>query len=131
MNFPVCRFRIHAARVLILCALLLTVYAHADAQNPPLPSWNHGPARQAIISFVRKVRDKSGTNYVEPQDRFATFDQDGTLRVEHPLYTQTAFALARVHELAPKHGCLTTGRTRLLAMAHPRRVFRPIVAARK
>ena len=49
------------------------------------------------------MTDKSGTKYVEPQDRIATFDQDGTLWVEHPLYTQAMFALARVHELAPQH----------------------------
>ena len=62
-----------------------------------------GPAKQAIISFVKQVTDKSGGNYVEPEDRIATFDQDGTLWVEHPLYTQAMFALARVHELAPQH----------------------------
>jgi hypothetical protein len=49
------------------------------------------------------VTDKSGTKYVEPQDRIATFDQDGTLWVEHPLYAQAMFALTRVHELAPQH----------------------------
>jgi phosphoserine phosphatase len=103
MSFPLCRFRIHAARVLMLCAVVLTVHAHANAQTPRLPSWNDGPAKQAIISFVRKVTDRSGSNYVEPQDRIATFDQDGTLWVEHPLYTQAAFALDRVRELAPKH----------------------------
>jgi hypothetical protein len=97
------RFRIHVARVLMLCAVLLTVHADADAQTPRLPSWNDGSAKQAIISFVRKVTDKSGTNYAEPQDRIATFDQDGTLWVEHPLYRQAAFALDRVRALAPKH----------------------------
>jgi hypothetical protein len=104
MNVPFCRFRIHAARVLVRCAVLLTVHAHAKAQTTRLPSWNDGSTKQAIISFVRKVTDKSGTNYVEPQDRIATFDQDGTLWVEHPLYTQAAFALDRVRELAPSMG---------------------------
>ena len=103
MSFPLCRFRIHAARVLMLCAVVLTVHAHANAQTPRLPSWNDGPAKQAIISFVRKVTDRSGSNYVEPQDRIATFDQDGTLWVEHPLYAQAMFAIARVHQLAPQH----------------------------
>jgi len=69
----------------------------------PLPSWNEGPAKQAIVSFVRKVTDKSSPAYVPPADRIATFDQDGTLWVEHPLYTQGMFALDRVHELASKH----------------------------
>jgi hypothetical protein len=68
-----------------------------------LPSWNEGSAKQAIVSFVRKVTDKSSPAYVPPADRIATFDQDGTLWVEHPLYTQAMFALERVHELAAKH----------------------------
>lgn len=49
------------------------------------------------------MTDKSGSKFVEPEDRIATFDQDGTLWVEHPLYTQAMFALDRVHELAPQH----------------------------
>src|SRR5208282_3043941 len=68
-----------------------------------LPAWNDGQAKQAIVSFVNKVTDKSGTNYVPAEDRIATFDQDGTLWVEHPLYAQAMFALTRVHELAPQH----------------------------
>ena len=83
--------------------MFLALSLHANAQTPPLASWNDGPAKQAIVSFVKEVTDKSGTKYVEPQDRIATFDQDGTLWVEHPLYTQATFALARVHELAPQH----------------------------
>jgi phosphoglycolate phosphatase-like HAD superfamily hydrolase len=62
-----------------------------------------GQAWQAIIYFVNKVTDKSGSNYVSPDDRLATFDQDGTLWVEHPLYTQAMFALTRVHELSSQH----------------------------
>jgi hypothetical protein len=69
----------------------------------PLPSWNEGPAKQAILSFVKKVTDKSNPGYVPMADRIATFDQDGTLWVEHPLYTQAMFALDRVYELAPRH----------------------------
>jgi phosphoglycolate phosphatase-like HAD superfamily hydrolase len=86
---------------IMLSALLLT--AHANAQADPLLSWNDGPAKQTIVSFVNKVTDKSGPNYVEPENRIATFDQDGTLWVEHPLYAQAMFALARLHELAPQH----------------------------
>jgi phosphoglycolate phosphatase-like HAD superfamily hydrolase len=87
----------------MLFAVALTVHANANAQTSPLTSWNDGPAKQAIVSFVNKVTDKSGPNYVEPKDRIATFDQDGTLWVEHPLYAQAMFALARLHELAPQH----------------------------
>ena len=83
--------------------MFLALSLHANAQTPALASWNDGPAKQAIVSFVKEVTDKSGTKYVEPQDRIATFDQDGTLWVEHPLYTQATFALARVHDLAPEH----------------------------
>ena len=88
---------------IMLCAVLLTVHAYANVGADPLPSWNNGPAKLAIVSFVKEVTDKSGAKYVEPEDRIATFDQDGTLWVEHPLYAQAVFALARVHELAPQH----------------------------
>lgn len=74
-----------------------------STQTPALASWNDGPAKQAIVSFVKEVTDTSGTKYVEPVDRIATFDQDGTLWVEHPLYTQATFALGRMHDLAPQH----------------------------
>ncbi len=83
--------------------MFLALSFHANAQTPALASWNDGPAKQAIVSFVKEVTDKSGSKFVEPQDRIATFDQDGTLWVEHPLYTQATFALTRVHELAPQH----------------------------
>ena len=83
--------------------LFLALSVHANAQTPALASWNDGPAKDAIVSFVKQVTDKSGSKYVAPEDRIATFDQDGTLWVEHPLYTQAMFALARVHELATQH----------------------------
>ena len=77
----------------------------ATAQAPPglLPSWNDGPAKQAILDFVRATTDSGSPSFVPPEDRIATFDQDGTLWVEHPLYTQAIFALDRVHALAPQH----------------------------
>ena len=87
---------------LIGTGAVLTFTALAQAQDL-LPSWNEGPARQAIVSFVHKVTDKSSPAYVPPADRLATFDQDGTLWVEHPLYAQAMFTLDRVRELAPKH----------------------------
>ena len=59
--------------------------------------------KQAILSLVREVTDKSAPTYVAPDDRIATFDQDGTTWVEQPLYAQARFALDRVHELAPQH----------------------------
>jgi hypothetical protein len=77
--------------------------AFGQTQNDSLPSWNEGPAKAAIFAFVKDATDKSSPKYVEPADRIATFDQDGTLWTEHPLYGQAAFALARVGEMAPEH----------------------------
>ncbi|MGO9568134.1 MAG: HAD family hydrolase [Desulfomonilaceae bacterium] len=85
-----------------ICAVLLTVI-QACAQTDALPSWNDGPAKQAIIQFVQGATNESGPNYIAPKDRIATFDQDGTLWVEQPLYAQAMFALHRVKDLAPKH----------------------------
>src|SRR5690349_24606895 len=77
--------------------------ASAQSETPSLPSWNEGKAKQAILEFVRTTTDQSSRGFVRPEDRIATFDQDGTLWVEQPLYTQAMFALDRLRELAPKH----------------------------
>jgi hypothetical protein len=77
--------------------------AQTGALTGPLDSWNDGPAKRAILDFVRITTDQSNPNYVPPEDRIATFDQDGTLWTEHPLYAQAEFMLSRVHELAPQH----------------------------
>jgi phosphoglycolate phosphatase-like HAD superfamily hydrolase len=61
-----------------------------------LPSWNEGSAKQAISDFVRWTTDVSSPSYVFPEDRIAVFDQDGTLWVEHPMYTQVIYCLERV-----------------------------------
>src|SRR5262249_10922320 len=61
-----------------------------------LPSWNEGPAKQAISDFVRWTSDVSSPSYVFPEERIAVFDQDGTLWVEHPMYTQVMHCLERV-----------------------------------
>jgi hypothetical protein len=75
----------------------------AEAADDPLSSWNDGSAKQAILSFVKDTTDKSSPKYVQPKDRVATFDQDGTLWTEHPLYAQAMFALDRLAKLAPQH----------------------------
>ena len=62
----------------------------------PLPSWNDGPAKQAIVDFVRVTTDPASPKFVPPEERIATFDQDGTLWVEHPIYTQVIYCLDRV-----------------------------------
>ena len=75
----------------------------AVAQRDPLPSWSDGPARRAIVGFVQTVTDEASPKFVPAAERIATFDNDGTLWVEHPMYTQLAFALDRVKALAPQH----------------------------
>lgn len=85
--------------------LLVAWAASVAASNgdDPLPSWNDGAAKTAIVNFVARVTDKSGPHYVPPHARIATFDNDGTLWAEQPLYFQLAFALDRVRTLAPEH----------------------------
>ncbi len=79
------------------------VLAAAADPADPLPSWNDGPAKRAILAFVRVTTDRSSSSFVPPDERLATFDQDGTLWVEHPIYTQVVFAFDRVVALAPQH----------------------------
>jgi phosphoserine phosphatase len=73
------------------------------AQDDPLPSWNDGATKQAILDFVAAATDADGDGFIPPDERIATFDQDGTLWVEHPIYSQAVFALDRVKALAPDH----------------------------
>jgi phosphoglycolate phosphatase-like HAD superfamily hydrolase len=75
---------------------VLAIGAQAFAQTDPLPSWNDGPAKRAIIDFVRVTTDQSSPTFVPPEARIATFDQDGTLWVEHPMYSQVIYCLERV-----------------------------------
>ena len=75
----------------------------AEAQTDPLPSWNDGPTKKAIIDFVTRVTREGNMGYVPPDARIAAFDNDGTLWCEQPVYTQLTFALDRVKALAPAH----------------------------
>jgi phosphoglycolate phosphatase-like HAD superfamily hydrolase len=68
----------------------------ARAQTDPLPSWNDGSAKQAIVTFVKKTTEQGSPQFVPPAERIATFDQDGTLWVEHPMYAQVVYCLDRV-----------------------------------
>ncbi len=86
------------AALLLVLSLSLSV-AVAD----PLPSWRDGPAKQAITAFVAAVTETGGADFVAPAERIAVFDNDGTLWVEQPMYTQLAFVLDRVKALAPEH----------------------------
>jgi phosphoglycolate phosphatase-like HAD superfamily hydrolase len=78
-----------------LCALGLLTIA-AQAQTDPLPSWNDGAAKQAIVAFVKATTDPGSANFVPEAERIATFDQDGTLWVEKPMYSQVIYCLDRV-----------------------------------
>jgi len=71
----------------------------ALAQADPLASWNDGAAKKAILDFVRLTVDRASPQFVAEEERIATFDQDGTLWVEHPLYTQVVYCLDRVRDV--------------------------------
>jgi hypothetical protein len=96
-----------ATRLQILLAVALigaaafttTIVRAAD----PLPSWNSGAAKKAIVEFVKVTTTKGGPKFVPPAARIAVFDNDGTLWAEQPMYFQLAFALDRVKALAPQH----------------------------
>jgi len=88
-----------AAAALPLLSLPHIRTASAQAVDP-LPSWNKGMAKETIIGFVQATVDKSMRTYVPPEARVATFDQDGTLWVEHPMYTQVLYCLDRVPAIA-------------------------------
>jgi len=94
-------------RVLLYSYLsfLLAIFAVklASAQSDPLPSWNDTAAKHNIESFVDRVTKEGGKDFVPPAERIATFDNDGTLWVESPVYTQIAFAFDRVKAMAPQH----------------------------
>ena len=82
----------------------LTIGGLATAQTAdPLPSWNNGKAKKSIIEFVAKVTKKSSPHFVPPSERIATFDNDGTLWGEQPMYFQLFFALDRVKALSSQH----------------------------
>ncbi len=87
----------------VVAAVLLGAWLPAPAQTDPLPSWNDGPVRQAIVKFVEAVTTQGGPQFVAPEARIAVFDNDGTLWSEQPMYFQGFFAFDRVKALAPKH----------------------------
>jgi phosphoglycolate phosphatase-like HAD superfamily hydrolase len=79
--------------------LTSTAQAQTSASGDALASWNDGPAKQAIIEFVRATTEPGSPKFVPPAERIATFDQDGTLWVEHPLYSFVMYALEGVPAL--------------------------------
>jgi hypothetical protein len=93
--------RTHIILIFVLCAITAAVSTAYAAD--PLPSWNDGPAKKTIMEFVAKVTTKGSTGFVPVPERIATFDNDGTLWSEQPMYFQLFFALDRVKALAPQH----------------------------
>jgi phosphoserine phosphatase len=89
-----------AVMLLGMCAGFASCVKKTD---DPLPSWNDGATKSAIIGFVQSVNEKESKDYVPPESRIATFDNDGTLWSERPMYFQLIFALDRVKQLAPQH----------------------------
>ncbi|HEX7230433.1 MAG TPA: HAD family hydrolase [Candidatus Binatia bacterium] len=90
MQYPVIN------KITLAVFLLLLPFARARAQTDPLPSWNDGPAKKAIVEFVKTTTDKANSKFVPPEARIAVFDQDGTTWVEYPIYTQVVYCLDRV-----------------------------------
>lgn len=88
---------------LIVALVCATVPAASTIADDSLSSWNGGETKEAIIRFVQSVSREESPDYVEPSERIAVFDNDGTLWAEQPIYFQIAFALDRVKALAPKH----------------------------
>src|SRR6478672_3766534 len=87
----------------LLSASFRSTIAVAQAQRDPLPSWNDGATKASILDFVARVTTQGGPYFVPVEQRIATFDNDGTLWVEQPMYVQLAFALDRVKIMAPMH----------------------------
>jgi phosphoglycolate phosphatase-like HAD superfamily hydrolase len=92
-----------AARLPFLLGAIFLLPQFAFGQADALPSWNDGKAKQAIVAFVDKVTRQGSPDFVPPPERIATFDNDGTLWSEQPMYVQLAFVLDRVRELAAKN----------------------------
>jgi phosphoglycolate phosphatase-like HAD superfamily hydrolase len=83
-------------------AAALSLAGRASAESDPLPSWSEGPAKDAILKFVHATTDAASPDFAPVAERVATFDQDGTLWVEQPIYTQIVFAFSRVPEVVKK-----------------------------
>lgn len=92
---------------MVLSAIILgvsstTIAVDLDSEDP-LPSWNEGSTKAAILNFVSNTTNQSHPDYVEPEERIATFDNDGTLWCEYPDYVQSLFMFDRVRDMAPEH----------------------------
>jgi hypothetical protein len=89
--------------LVVKCILSLLLLASAAFAADPLPSWNDTAPKKAIIAFVEQVTNEASPNFVPPAERIATFDNDGTLWSEQPIYFPQAFTFDRIKALAPQH----------------------------
>jgi len=87
----------------VLLLLAVGVLANSAEAGDPLPSWNEGAAKRSIIDFVNRVTQPNSPDFVAPEQRIATFDNDGTLWSEQPMYFQLFFAIDRVKAMVPMH----------------------------
>ena len=92
-------------RIALVSSLVLTVLLSASIVSAadPLPSWRDGATKERLLGFVEQVTDPASAQFIEPEDRIATFDNDGTLWSEQPMYFQLFFILDRVQDLAADH----------------------------
>jgi hypothetical protein len=98
------RFSRRGVIAALVAAVLCFGTSHgAPAQTDPLPSWNDGAAKKSVTDFVTRVTVQGGPDFVPLDQRISTFDNDGTLWSEQPIYFQVAFAIDRVKALAPQH----------------------------
>src|SRR5437660_2805433 len=90
----------HTQKLVTVALACMVVFMTTNAQAAdPLASWNDGAAKQAIVEFVKATTTQGNPQFVPPEARIATFDQDGTLWVEHPMDTQVVHCLKRVPAL--------------------------------
>ena len=89
--------------LLVKALVAVLLLANSAFAADPLPSWNDGKAKQSVVAFVNKVTKAGSPDFVPPSERIATFDNDGTLWAEQPVYFQLLFAIDRVKALAPQH----------------------------
>ncbi len=95
--------RLAAVAVILVSAVGFVAGPARAAERDPLPSWNDGAAKGAIIAFVTRVTADGGPDFVPAEQRIATFDNDGTLWSEQPAYVQAAFLADRLKAMAPQH----------------------------
>ena len=110
-------------KTLVLALVYVSVFtATISRAADPLPSWNDGPTKRAILAFVAGAIDKSGPNFIAPEDRIATFDNDGTLWCEQPV-VELVFTEGKLKEMAAKDPTLKEKQPFKAALEHDRKYF--------